>query len=520
MGKGPYLLVVLDGWGIREETYGNAVALARTPNFDRYWTTYPHTLLRASGPAVGLPEGQMGNSEVGHLNLGAGRIVYQDLLRIDRAIEDGSFFEIPAFVHAVRTARDRGKNLHLMGLLSPGGVHSHMRHLFALLDLARRQGFGRVYVHAFLDGRDVLPTSGKGDVARLLEVTASLGVGTLATLIGRYYAMDRDRRWERTEQAYRAIVYGEGIPVRDPISALEEAYAAGETDEFLRPRVLVDDEGRPRVRLQDGDAVIFFNFRPDRARQLVHALVDEEFHGFDRGPGRPKDLYVVTMTEYEANLPVRVAFPPEHLVRTAGEVWAEAGLTQLRIAETEKYAHVTYFFSGGREEPFPGERRVLIPSPKVATYDLKPEMSAYEVADALLEILRKDPPDVIVLNFANPDMVGHSGKLEPTVRAVEAVDENLGRVVDAVLALGGVAFITADHGNADMVLTPEGEPFTQHTLSPVPFIVTLPGIRLREGGVLGDVVPTMLDVMGIPKPPEMTGTSLILREVGARSERE
>jgi len=518
MRKGPFLLVVLDGWGIREETFGNAVALAQTPNFDRYWNTYPHTLLWAFGPAVGLPEGQMGNSEVGHLNLGAGRIVYQDLLRIDRAIEDGSFFEIPAFVNAVRTARDRGKNLHLMGLLSPGGVHSHIRHLFALLDFTRRQGFGRVYVHAFLDGRDVPPTSGRDDVARLLEEMESLGVGTLATLIGRYYAMDRDRRWERTEQAYRAIVYGEGIPTSDPLAALDEAYANGETDEFLRPRVLVGADERPRVRLQDGDAVIFFNFRPDRARQITHALVDEMFQGFDRGPDRPKNLYVATMTEYEANLPVRVAFLPEHLVRTAGEVWAEAGLTQLRIAETEKYAHVTYFFSGGREDPFPGERRVLIPSPKVATYDLKPEMSAYEIADALLETFRKDPPDVIVLNFANPDMVGHSGKLEPTIRAVEAVDENLGRVVDAVLALGGVAFITADHGNADMVLTSEGNPFTQHTLSPVPLIITMEGIHLREDGVLGDVVPTMLDVMGIPKPSEMTGNSLILREAGVRLE--
>ncbi|MBT9281242.1 MAG: 2,3-bisphosphoglycerate-independent phosphoglycerate mutase [Hydrogenibacillus schlegelii] len=511
----PLALIILDGFALREERHGNAVAQARKPNFDRYWATYPHTTLQASGEAVGLPPGQMGNSEVGHLNIGAGRIVYQDLTRIDRAIEGGSFFDNPALLAAVRHVQAAPeRTLHIAGLVSDGGVHSHLRHLLALLELARRHGLRRVAVHAFLDGRDTPPASAIGYLEAVGAAMRRLGVGRIATVAGRYYAMDRDRRWERTEKAYRAMVDGIGETADDPIEAVRRSYERGVTDEFVVPTVIVE-AGRPVAPIRDDDAVVVFNFRPDRVIQLSQALGNADFAGFDRGPSRPAALRLVTMTRYSEDVAAEVAFPPEMPADTFGEVISRAGLSQLRIAETEKYPHVTYFFSGGREEPFPGERRVLIPSPKVPTYDLKPEMSAYEVTDALLAELRTDPPDVIVLNFANPDMVGHSGKLEPTIRAVEAVDDNLGRVVEAVLALGGVAVITADHGNADEVLDAEGRPVTQHTTNPVPFIVTRFDVRLRDGGILADIAPTMLELLGLPQPAAMTGRSLLRAPVEA-----
>ena len=508
--KKPVALIILDGFALREETHGNAVAQAKKPNFDRYWSRYPHTLLQASGEAVGLPEGQMGNSEVGHLNIGAGRIVYQDLTRVTKAIRDGSFFENETFLGAIRHVKEHGSKLHLYGLLSDGGVHSHIDHLFALLELAARQQVPDVLVHAFLDGRDVAPDSGIHYIRQLLAKMEELGTGRLATVQGRYYAMDRDRRWDRTEKAYRAMVYGEGPKYRDPVQAVKESYEKSVYDEFVVPTVIVDERDRPVGLIEDNDAVIFYNFRPDRAIQISLAFTNEDFRGFDRGPKRPKNLYYVCLTHFSETVKGYVAYRPTDLDNTLGEVLSQHGLRQLRIAETEKYPHVTFFFSGGREEPFPGEDRILINSPKVATYDLKPEMSAYEVTDALLKEIEAEKHDVIVLNFANPDMVGHSGKLEPTIRAVEAVDECLGRVVEAVLAKGGVAVITADHGNADMVLDEENRPHTAHTTFPVPFIVTDEGVKLREGGILADIAPTILHLLGLPQPKEMTGRSIAL----------
>lgn len=508
--KKPVALIILDGFALREETHGNAVAQAKKPNFDRYWSRYPHTLLRASGEAVGLPEGQMGNSEVGHLNIGAGRIVYQDLTRVTKAIREGSFFENETFLGAIRHVKEHGSKLHLYGLLSDGGVHSHIDHLFALLELAARQQVPDVLVHAFLDGRDVAPDSGIHYIRQLLAKMEELGTGRLATVQGRYYAMDRDRRWDRTEKAYRAMVYGEGPKYRDPVQAVKESYEKSVYDEFVVPTVIVDERDRPVGLIEDNDAVIFYNFRPDRAIQISLAFTNEDFRGFDRGPKRPKNLYYVCLTHFSETVKGYVAYRPTDLDNTLGEVLSQHGLRQLRIAETEKYPHVTFFFSGGREEPFPGEDRILINSPKVATYDLKPEMSAYEVTDALLKEIEAEKHDVIVLNFANPDMVGHSGKLEPTIRAVEAVDECLGRVVEAVLAKGGVAVITADHGNADMVLDEENRPHTAHTTFPVPFIVTDEGVKLREGGILADIAPTILHLLGLPQPKEMTGRSIAL----------
>lgn len=508
--KKPVALIILDGFALRDETHGNAVAQAKKPNFDRYWSRYPHTLLRASGEAVGLPEGQMGNSEVGHLNIGAGRIVYQDLTRVTKAIRDGSFFENETFLGAIRHVKEHGSKLHLYGLLSDGGVHSHIDHLFALLELAARQQVPDVLVHAFLDGRDVAPDSGIHYIRQLLAKMEELGTGRLATVQGRYYAMDRDRRWDRTEKAYRAMVYGEGPKYRDPVQAVKESYEKSVYDEFVVPTVIVDERDRPVGLIEDNDAVIFYNFRPDRAIQISLAFTNEDFRGFDRGPKRPKNLYYVCLTHFSETVKGYVAYRPTDLDNTLGEVLSQHGLRQLRIAETEKYPHVTFFFSGGREEPFPGEDRILINSPKVATYDLKPEMSAYEVTDALLKEIEAEKHDVIVLNFANPDMVGHSGKLEPTIRAVEAVDECLGRVVEAVLAKGGVAVITADHGNADMVLDEENRPHTAHTTFPVPFIVTDEGVKLREGGILADIAPTILHLLGLPQPKEMTGRSIAL----------
>jgi 2,3-bisphosphoglycerate-independent phosphoglycerate mutase len=505
----PLALIILDGFGLREERHGNAIAQADTPHFDRLWETYPHTILQASGEAVGLPDGQMGNSEVGHLNIGAGRIVYQDFTRINKAIRQGDFFTHEVLRQAMNHVKERGSALHLFGLLSDGGVHSHIDHLFALLDMAKQEQVGTVYVHAFLDGRDVAPDSAKGYIKQLLDKMKELGVGRLATIQGRYFAMDRDRRWDRTEKAYRALVYGEGHSFSDPLEAVDKSYQRNVYDEFVEPIVLVNDDQQPVGVIRSGDAAICFNFRPDRAIQISQAFTNENFEGFNRGDKRPKDLYYVCLTHYSETVNGHVAFKPVNLNNTLGEVVTQNGLNQLRIAETEKYPHVTFFFSGGREEKFEGEKRVLINSPKVATYDLKPEMSAYEVTDAVLEEIEQNGHDVIILNFANPDMVGHSGKLEPTIKAVEAVDQCLGKVVDAVLKQGGVAIVTADHGNADMVIDEHNQPHTAHTTNPVPFIVTRLGVKLREGGILADIAPTMLDLLGLKQPVEMTGQTLI-----------
>jgi 2,3-bisphosphoglycerate-independent phosphoglycerate mutase len=509
----PVMLCILDGFGLREETKGNAVAAANKPNFDRYWNKYPHTTLGASGHAVGLPDGQMGNSEVGHLNIGAGRVVYQDLTRLTKAIHEGSFFHNETFLQAIKHVRAQNSSLHLYGLLSDGGVHSHIKHLFALLELAAEEKLEKVFVHAFLDGRDVSPESSVDYIHKLQAKMDELGVGKIATLQGRYYAMDRDKRWERTEKSYNAMVYGEGPAYQDPIQAVHESYEKSVYDEFVMPTVLVDKQSQPVGKIQDEDAIIFFNFRPDRAIQISQAFTNADFRGFDRGEHPPKDLFYVCITKFSESVGGYVAYKPTNLDNTLGEVLSQNNLRQLRIAETEKYPHVTFFFSGGREDPFPGEKRILINSPKVATYDLKPEMSAYEVTDALLTEIDEENFDVIILNFANPDMVGHSGKLEPTVKAVEAVDECLGKLVDALLAKNGVAIITADHGNADMVFDELGNPHTAHTTNPVPCIVTLPSTELRTDGVLADLSPTILDLLDVHKPEEMTGQTLRIKGV-------
>ncbi|KIL37661.1 phosphoglyceromutase [Cohnella kolymensis] len=505
----PVALIILDGFGLRESIHGNAVAQANKPNFDRYWNTFPHTTLTACGEAVGLPGGQMGNSEVGHLNIGAGRIVYQDLTRISKSIRDQEFFDNQTLVDAVRHAKNNNKKLHLYGLLSDGGVHSHIAHLFALLELAKKEEFDDVYIHAFLDGRDVSPDSAVGYLQQLQSTIDQLGVGRIATVQGRYYAMDRDKRWERTEKSYRAMVYGEGPAYRDPVQAVKESYEKSVYDEFVMPTVIVGGDSKPVGLVESEDSVIFFNFRPDRAIQLSNVFTNEDFRGFDRGPHFPKNLYFVCMTLFAESVGGFVAYKPKDLDNTLGEVLVQQGKKQLRIAETEKYPHVTFFFSGGRDVQLEGETRVLINSPKVATYDLKPEMSAYEVADAAVREIETGGHDAIILNFANPDMVGHSGMLEPTIKAVEATDECLGKVVDAVLAQGGVCVIMADHGNADMVIDDEGRPFTAHTTNPVPCIVTAEGRKLREGGILADVAPTILSLMELPKPEQMTGKSLL-----------
>ena len=505
MNKTPTTLIIMDGFGLSDTVTGNAVRAAATPRLDQFFREFAHTRLSASGLDVGLPAGQMGNSEVGHTNIGAGRVVFQDLPRITRAIEDGTFFENPAYVRAMDACKEKGTALHLMGLLSDGGVHSHLNHLFALLKMAKERGLERVYIHAFLDGRDVSPTSGADYVAQTVEYCRELGVGKIATLMGRYYAMDRDKRWERVEQAYDAIVYGEGAhsnPV--PAAAVKDSYAAGITDEFVEP-VVCDAEGT----ISDNDSVIFFNFRPDRARELTRTLVDPDFDGFTR---QVFPLTFVCNTEYDATMPnVAVAFPRIAVSNGLGEYLSQLGLTQLRIAETEKYAHVTFFFNGGSETVFPGEDRVLVASPKVATYDLQPEMSAPEVADKCVERIESGAYDVIILNFANCDMVGHTGVMDAAVRAVETVDACVGRVVDATLKMGGIAMITADHGNAEQMIEPDGSPMTAHTTNPVPFILCGAGTELRSGGRLADIAPTILDVMGLACPPEMDGKTLILK---------
>lgn len=502
-------LIILDGFGLRDELKGNAVKQANTPNFDRYWSQFAHNQLRASGEAVGLPEGQMGNSEVGHLNIGAGRIVYQSLTRVNLSIKEGEFFEKEAFIKSMQHAKENNKALHVFGLLSDGGVHSHINHLFALLKLAKDQGLEKVYIHAFLDGRDVGPQTAKIYIKQTLDKIKEYGVGQFATISGRYYSMDRDKRWDRVKKAYDAMVYGEGPTYKDPFAVVDDSYANEIYDEFVIPSVMVDETGKPVGTVEDGDSIIFYNFRPDRAIQISRTFADKDFREFDRGDKVPKNLDFVMLTNFSETVDGYVAYEPVNLDNTVGEVLSQNGLNQLRIAETEKYPHVTYFMSGGREEEFPGEKRILINSPKVATYDLKPEMSAYEVTDALLKELESGELNAIILNFANPDMVGHSGKLEPTIKAIEAVDECLGKIVDKILELGGNAIITADHGNSEEVVTLEGKPMTAHTINPVPVIVTKENVTLRDGGILADLSPTLLDLLDVEKPEEMTGSSLI-----------
>ncbi|MEI6702465.1 MAG: 2,3-bisphosphoglycerate-independent phosphoglycerate mutase [Deltaproteobacteria bacterium] len=505
--KKPLLLMILDGWGINPSPDHNAVALAKTPNLTKYLNEYPHVPIRTSGMAVGLPEGQMGNSEVGHLNLGAGRVVYQELTRVTKSILDGDFFTNPTLLDCIAKTKSAGGRLHLAGLLSDGGVHSHNTHLYALLELAKREGLTDVFVHCLLDGRDTPPQSGAEYLAQLETEIVRIGVGTIATVMGRYYAMDRDNRWDRVEQAYNAIVCGEGESRASAKEAIEQSYASGVNDEFVVPVVVAEN-----ATLNDGDGFIFLNFRSDRAREITRALALDNFDGFDRRSW-PKLADYVCLTEYDATFGLPIAFGSTELINILGGVLADAGLNQLRIAETEKYAHVTFFFNGGAETPFTGEDRALIPSPKeVATYDQKPEMSAYLVTEELLNRLDQNLYDVIVLNFANCDMVGHTGILEAAIKAVEAVDACVGRVVAKVQEKGGAVLITADHGNAEQMIDENGEPFTAHTTNPVWLILvddSCNGVSLREGGRLADIAPTMLKMLGLSQPKEMTGESLI-----------
>ncbi|MEW5949708.1 MAG: 2,3-bisphosphoglycerate-independent phosphoglycerate mutase [Thermodesulfobacteriota bacterium] len=507
----PVLLIILDGWGYSPHTEGNAIYLAETPNMDDWSRRHPLTFLKASGEAVGLPEGQMGNSEVGHLNIGAGRIVYQDLTRINRAIKSGDFFKVEPFITLMDKVGKNAGALHLLGLVSDGGVHSDLPHLFALIEMAKRHGLKDVYLHAFMDGRDTPPQSGKDYIGRVTDFLSRTGVGKIATICGRYYAMDRDNRWERVEKAYQALVRGEGAMAHDPVQAVSEAYERGETDEFIRP-IVIADAGNPLPRISEGDGVIFFNFRADRAREITRALTQGGFSAFDV-QARPELAGYVTMTEYDAHFRLPVAFPPQHLFHILGEEISRHGLKQLRIAETEKYAHVTYFFNGGEETPFENEDRCLIPSPKeVPTYDLKPEMSAYQVTDEVIRRIKTGEYDLIVLNYANPDMVGHTGILEAAIQACETVDLCLGRVVSTFLEeSGGAVIITADHGNAEEMVDPEdGSPHTAHTANLVPLILIdeqRPLQNLRQG-ILADIAPTILSIQGLPVPEEMTGTPL------------
>ena len=493
----------MDGFGKNESTYGNAIAAAKKPNLDKIVSENPMTFIGASGLDVGLPDGQMGNSEVGHTNIGAGRVVYQELTRITKSIQDSDFFTNEALVGAMENCKKNSSALHLMGLMSDGGVHSHNTHLYGIMELAKRSGVDKVYIHCFMDGRDVPPTSGKDYLAELYEKCDEIGVGEIATVMGRYYAMDRDNRWERVVKAYKAMTEGEGVKFDCACKMMEESYANDVTDEFIVPAV-----SEKAVPVKDNDSIVFFNFRPDRAREITRAFVDPAFSGFERE--QLKGLYYVCMTQYDATMPnVHVAFKPESLENTFGEYISDKGLKQLRIAETEKYAHVTFFFNGGVEKQYPGEDRILVKSPAVATYDLQPEMSAYEVTDKLLAAIDSDKYDAIILNYANCDMVGHTGVFDAAVKAVEAVDTCVGKIVDAVAAKGGVTLITADHGNADKMYEADGSPFTAHTTNPVPFIVVGYPCELREGGRLCDIAPTMLKIMGLEQPKEMTGVSII-----------
>ena len=510
----PILLTILDGWGVGPLTASNAIYVADTPNMDRWQKNFPYTTLLAHNGAVGLPEGQMGNSEVGHLNIGAGRIVYQDFTRINRAIETGDFSRNEVLQQTFRRAYEKKSTLHLMGLVSDGGVHSHMNHLLALLKMAAEQGLTKVYIHAFMDGRDTPPTSGLGYINQLQHELVWIGTGRLATISGRFFAMDRDKRWERIKIAWQAIVDGQGILGRDPVQAVKDAYHRGETDEFIRPTVLLDESGSPVAKVKDNDVVLMFNFRADRVRELTQVFTDKTWDAFAVS-GRPALDAYVTFTQYDKQFSLPVVFPPASLDHILAEEISSSGLKQLRIAETEKYAHVTYFFNGGREEPFPLEDRILIPSPKeVATYDQKPEMSAYLVTEELLRCMDSEEYSLIVLNFANGDMVGHSGILAAAVKACEAVDECLGKIVEKFTAKGGIVIITADHGNAETMREPASErPFTAHSSNPVPFILISQQHRnctLRQDGSLPDIAPTILSLQNLPVPKEMTGRCLII----------
>ena len=508
MRRKPMMLMILDGFGINDNEKANAVKLANTPNIDKLMKTWPTTEIYTSGLKVGLPDGQMGNSEVGHTNIGAGRIVYQDLTRITKSIEDGDFFSIKEITGAIENCKKNHSKLHIMGLLSDGGVHSHIRHLVALLEVAKRKDFDDVYVHCFLDGRDTPPASGESYISQLEEKMKEKEVGKIASISGRFYSMDRDKRWERVEKAYDALVKGEGEKATSAISAIESSYQQEVFDEFVLPTVICNSNNDPVATIQDKDSVIFFNFRPDRAREITRSLVDPEFDGFAT---KPLDLYYVCFTQYDETIPnVQIAFKPESLKNTFGEYVSNQGLSQLRIAETEKYAHVTFFFNGGEEKQYPGEDRILVPSPKVQTYDMQPEMSAVEVTDKVVEAIESDKYDCIILNYANPDMVGHTGNLEAAIKAIETIDECVERVVLAIEEKNGIILMTADHGNAEQMIDYKtGEPHTAHTTNVVPLVlIGVEGVQLKTGK-LADLAPTMLDLMGLQKPEEMTGESII-----------
>ncbi|MCI8407830.1 MAG: 2,3-bisphosphoglycerate-independent phosphoglycerate mutase [Lachnospiraceae bacterium] len=514
MSKKPTVLMILDGYGLNDEKRANAILEGKTPVMDKLMAECPFVKGYASGMAVGLPDGQMGNSEVGHLNMGAGRIVYQELTRITKEIEDGEFFKNEALLKAVANCKENNSDLHLFGLLSDGGVHSHITHMYGILELAKKEGIENVYLHAFLDGRDTAPTSGKGFVEDAQNKMKEIGVGKIATVMGRYYVMDRDNRWDRVEKAYKAIVEGTGETAVDALTAVQQSYDKGENDEFVLPTVITE-AGNPVATVKDKDSVIFYNFRPDRAREITRAFCDDAFDGFERVGGRKDTTYVV-FTEYDVTIPNKtVAFHKVEITNTFGEFLAANGKTQLRTAETEKYAHVTFFFNGGVEEPNQGEERLLVKSPKVATYDLQPEMSAYEVCDGLVEAIKSDKYDVIIVNFANPDMVGHTGVEEAAIKAIEAVDECVGRAVEAIKEVDGQMFICADHGNAEQLVDYEtGAPFTAHTTNPVPFILVNydKTYTLRDGGCLADIAPTLIEMMGMEQPAEMTGKSLLIKK--------
>ena len=506
----PVMLMILDGFGINENTAGNAVKQANTPNIDKLMKKYKTTEIYTSGLKVGLPEGQMGNSEVGHTNIGAGRIVYQELTKITKSIEDGDFFAIPEFIEAIENCKKHNSKLHILGLLSDGGVHSHNRHLYGLLEMAKRRDFEDVYVHCFLDGRDTPPASAEGYLAELEEKMKEKSVGKIASISGRFYAMDRDKRWERVKKCYDALVYGEGNKATSTTIAIEDSYQKEVFDEFVEPTVICNGD-TPIATIQENDSVIFFNFRPDRAREITRAIVDPNFDGFET---KKMKTYFVCFTNYDETMPnVKIAFKKEPLVNTLGEVLSKNGLTQLRIAETEKYAHVTFFFNGGEEKQYPGEDRILVPSPKVATYDLQPEMSAYEVTEKVIEAINSEKYNVIILNYANPDMVGHTGSLPAAIKAVEAVDECVGKVVDAMLAHDGTMLITADHGNCEQMIDYKtGEPHTAHTTNPVPLILVSNDEKLDiKSGKLADLAPTLLEILKIDKPNEMTGESILVK---------
>lgn len=514
MAKRPTVLMILDGYGLNEKKEGNAVAQANTPVMDKLMAECPFVKGNASGMAVGLPDGQMGNSEVGHLNMGAGRIVYQELTRITKEIEDGVFYKNEALLKAVENCKEHGSDLHLFGLLSDGGVHSHNTHMYALLELAKKNGIQNVYLHAFLDGRDTPPSSGKDFVKAAMDEMEKIGVGRVATVMGRYYVMDRDNRWDRVQKAYEALVLGKGETAECGLCAVQQSYDKGETDEFVLPTVIVED-GKPVATVKENDSVIFYNFRPDRAREITRAFCDDAFDGFERAKGF-FPLTFVAFTEYDVTIPNKiVAFHKVEITNTFGEFLAKNGLKQLRTAETEKYAHVTFFFNGGVEEPNEGEDRKLVNSPKVATYDLQPEMSAYKVCDGLVEAIRSGQYDVIIVNFANPDMVGHTGVEKAAIQAIEAVDECVGRVVDVIRDVNGQMFICADHGNAEQLIDYDTkQPFTAHTINPVPFILVNyeDGYTLREDGCLADIAPTLIEMMGMTQPEEMTGKSLLIKK--------